>query len=263
MTVLSFVVSPIAGALSHRIPIRVLLGVGLAFVGVGLLLIHGVEVDSTWTALLAGFLVAGVGIGITNPGIGQAAIAVVPVEKSGMGSGINTTFRQVGIATGVAGARGGLPVADRLEARRGPAGRADTGSAKRSPPGASRAAEMVAPAGEHGAYVHAAKVAFVAGFNEIVLIAAIVSFVGAARRVRPGPLARLRAADRRPEPPGRAAAAEPARLAAEPAGAAAGAEVLLLGDELARRRLEGAGRLRARRGSRRRRGRRGRAPNSM
>ena len=54
------------------------------------------------TTSVRGFLIAGVGIGITNPGIGQAAIAVVPVEKSGMGSGINTTFRQVGIATGVA-----------------------------------------------------------------------------------------------------------------------------------------------------------------
>jgi EmrB/QacA subfamily drug resistance transporter len=102
LTVLSFIASPIAGALSHRIPIRVLLGVGLGLVGVGLVLMHGVSPDSEWTALLAGFLVAGVGIGITNPGIGQAAIAVVPVEKSGMGSGINTTFRQVGIATGVA-----------------------------------------------------------------------------------------------------------------------------------------------------------------
>ena len=38
---------------------------------------------------------------------------------------------------------------------------------------------MVAPPGEHAAYVHAAKVAFIAGFNEIVLIAAIVSFAGA------------------------------------------------------------------------------------
>ena len=73
----------------------------------------------------AGFLVAGIGIGITNPGIGQAAIAVVPVEKSGMGSGINTTFRQVGIATGVAGAGGGLPVAGRLEALRAAAARAE------------------------------------------------------------------------------------------------------------------------------------------
>jgi len=70
LTVLSFIASPIAGSLSHRIPIRVLLGVGLATVGVGLLLMHGVSADSTWTTLLAGFLIAGVGIGITNPGIG-------------------------------------------------------------------------------------------------------------------------------------------------------------------------------------------------
>src|SRR6195952_3464524 len=103
LTVLGFVVAPISGALSNKVPIRILLGVGLTLVGVGLLLMHGVSPDSEWTTLLVGFIVAGIGIGITNPGIGQAAIAVVPVEKSGMGSGINTTFRQVGIATGVAG----------------------------------------------------------------------------------------------------------------------------------------------------------------
>ncbi|HWB70088.1 MAG TPA: MFS transporter, partial [Solirubrobacterales bacterium] len=87
LTFLSFIASPIAGSLSHKIPIRVLLGVGLGTVGVGLLLLHGIAPDSQWTTLLAGFLIAGVGIGITNPGIGQAAIAVVPVAKAGMGSG--------------------------------------------------------------------------------------------------------------------------------------------------------------------------------
>ena len=82
---------------------RVLLGVGMALVGVGLLFMHGVSPDSEWTTLLVGFIVSGIGVGIVNPAIGQAAIAVVPLEKSGMGSGINSTFRQVGIATGVAG----------------------------------------------------------------------------------------------------------------------------------------------------------------
>ncbi len=103
LTLLSFVVAPIAGNLSHRVPVRVLLGVGLGSVGVGLLLMHGIGPDSGWTTLLAGLIVAGAGIGTANPGIGSAAIAVVPPQKAGMGSGINTTFRQVGIATGVAG----------------------------------------------------------------------------------------------------------------------------------------------------------------
>src|ERR1700760_2102350 len=103
LTVLGFIASPVAGALSNRVAIRFLLGTGLTLVGIGLLLMHGISADSEWTALLVGFIVAGIGVGVTNPGIGQAAIAVVPVQKSGMGSGINTTFRQVGIATGVAG----------------------------------------------------------------------------------------------------------------------------------------------------------------
>jgi MFS family permease len=179
LTVLSFIASPIAGSLSNRIPIRVLLGVGLGLVGVGLALMHGVSPDSEWTALLAGFLVAGVGIGVTNPGIGQAAIAVVPVEKSGMGSGINTTFRQAGIATGVA-ALGAL-FESRINSKlaellpHAPAGLGELVAS-----GGSRAAVAVVAPAERAAVAHAADTAFVSGLNEILLIAAIVSFVGAA-----------------------------------------------------------------------------------
>jgi hypothetical protein len=64
---------------------------------------HGLTVDSDWTALLAGFIVAGVGIGLVNPPLASAAVGVVPPQKSGMASGINSAFRQVGIATGIAG----------------------------------------------------------------------------------------------------------------------------------------------------------------
>ena len=179
LTFLSFIASPIAGTLSNRIPIRVLLGLGLGLVGVGLLLMHGVSPDSEWTTLLAGFIVAGVGIGTTNPGIGQAAIAVVPVEKSGMGSGINTTFRQVGIATGVAAlgaifqSRVDSKLTDLLP-------NAPHGFSELVASGGSKAAAEVAPPGSQAEYAHASTVAFVSGFNEIILIAAVLSFVGAA-----------------------------------------------------------------------------------
>ena len=139
LTVLSFVVAPIAGALSNRIPIRVLLGTGLA-IGRRRPAADARRLASTragrrcWPASSS----PGSASASTNPGIGQAAIGVVPVEKAGMGSGINTTFRQVGIATGVAGARRGLPVAGRLEARRAAAATRPTGSAKSSPPAARR-----------------------------------------------------------------------------------------------------------------------------
>ncbi len=52
---------------------------------------------------MPGFVLAGAGIGLVNPPLASAAIGVVPVERSGMASGINSTFRQVGIATGIAG----------------------------------------------------------------------------------------------------------------------------------------------------------------
>ncbi|MFN8164031.1 MAG: MFS transporter [Solirubrobacterales bacterium] len=178
LTVLSFIASPIAGSLSHRVPIRVLLGSGLGLVGVGLLLMHGVTPGSAWTTLLAGFLVAGVGIGIANPGIGQAAIAVVPVEKSGMGSGINSTFRQVGIATGVAAL--GAVFQSRIDSKlaqllpHAPSGLGELVSS-----GGSRAAAEAVPAALRPRVSQAADIAFVGGFNEIILIAAVLSFVGA------------------------------------------------------------------------------------
>ncbi len=179
LTFLSFIASPIAGTLSHRVPIRVLLGLGLGLVGVGLLLMHGVDADSEWTALLFGFLVAGIGIGTTNPGIGQAAIAVVPVQKSGMGSGINTTFRQVGIATGVAAL--GAIFQSRVDSKLSELlPHAPNGLGELVASGGSKAAGEVSPAAIRPAVERASDVAFVSGFNEIILIAAILSFVGAA-----------------------------------------------------------------------------------
>jgi EmrB/QacA subfamily drug resistance transporter len=179
LTVLSFIAAPIAGKLSHRVPIRVLVGLGLGLVGVGLVLMRGLGPDSGISALLPGFLVAGLGIGITNPGIGQAAIAVVPAAKSGMGSGINTTFRQVGIATGVAslGAVFQSQVDSKLSSLlpNAPPGLAEAVSS-----GGSRAAAGAAPLGQRVEVVHAAKVAFVSGLNEILLIGAVIALIGAA-----------------------------------------------------------------------------------
>jgi EmrB/QacA subfamily drug resistance transporter len=103
MTVVSFFAAPLAGRLQARVPMRVLFGVGMALVGVGLLLMRAVGPDTGWTALLAGFIVAGAGIGTTNPSLATTAVGVVEPRRSGMASGINNTFRQVGIATGIAG----------------------------------------------------------------------------------------------------------------------------------------------------------------
>lgn len=179
LSVTSFVVAPIAARLGERIPARVILGTGLATVGVGLLLMRGVNPDSDWTTLLAGLTVAGIGVGITNPGIGSAAIAVVPVAKSGMGSGINTTFRQVGIATGVASL--GAVFQSRIDSKLTevlPSAPKGLGEVVAS--GGSEAAAAVSPPGSRAEVVHASALAFTSGLNDILLIAGILTLAGAA-----------------------------------------------------------------------------------
>jgi EmrB/QacA subfamily drug resistance transporter len=101
-TLLAFACAPIAGRLSEQVPVRWLMGGGLILVAIGMWLMAGLNASSGWTALLAGFIVSGAGIGLTNPPLASTAIGVVPPQRSGMGSGINSTFRQVGIATGIA-----------------------------------------------------------------------------------------------------------------------------------------------------------------
>ena len=91
-----------AGRLSARIPVRFLIAPGLLLVGIGLLLMRGLTADSSWTHLIPGFVVAGIGSGMVNAPLASTAVGVVQPQDAGMASGINTTFRQVGIATAVA-----------------------------------------------------------------------------------------------------------------------------------------------------------------
>jgi EmrB/QacA subfamily drug resistance transporter len=96
----TFASSALAGRSSERVPARWLIGPGLALVGVGLFLMAGLT--HSWTHLIPGFIVAGLGAGLVNPPLASTAIGVVRPERAGMASGVNNTFRQVGMATGIA-----------------------------------------------------------------------------------------------------------------------------------------------------------------
>jgi predicted MFS family arabinose efflux permease len=92
----------IAGRLSSVVPVRWLIGPGLTLVGIGLLIMAGINETSSWTHLIPGFILGGVGAGMVNPPLASTAVGVVRPERSGMASGVNTTFRQIGIATSIA-----------------------------------------------------------------------------------------------------------------------------------------------------------------
>jgi EmrB/QacA subfamily drug resistance transporter len=178
VTLLSFAIAPISGKLAERLGIRWFLGAGLFFVGLGLFLMSGLEPGDDWTALLAGFMVAGGGIGLVNPPLATAAVGVVEPQRAGMASGINSTFRQVGIATGIAGLGAifqHLVASDflaRVPASRFPKGvRTDAIPDFISFGGAQRVGNK--------ALTQAAEHAFLHGLNHILVYAAILAFVGA------------------------------------------------------------------------------------
>jgi MFS family permease len=102
LTLAIFLTAGIAGRLSARVPTRLLIGPGFVLIASGLLLMHGLTPASDWTALLPGMIVCGIGAGLVNVPLASTAVAVVEPERAGMASGINATFRQAGIATGIA-----------------------------------------------------------------------------------------------------------------------------------------------------------------
>jgi EmrB/QacA subfamily drug resistance transporter len=190
----SFVAAALAGRLTERVPVKWLIAPGFLFVGVGLLLIHGIHDDSSWTHLIPGLLVAGVGIGMINPPLASTAVGVVPVARAGMASGVNSTFRQVGIATGIAalGSIFSQRVADavrpQLEAGHVPAKAVDGLTAALSGgqvTGAAQGAQQAAtqaqgPSAGQQAYdlVHQVGTsAVVDALNHITMIGAVIAFV--------------------------------------------------------------------------------------
>jgi predicted MFS family arabinose efflux permease len=183
ITVASFIVAPLSGIALARIKARYLMSAGLALTGVGLLLMSGLELSSEWTALLAGFLISGAGVGLLNPVIADVALSVVPKEQSGMAAGINDTFRQVGIAVGIA-AWGAIFLGAGASKAQEVAGGALDGSQARGLVEATSSGHLgqavsSLPAGAQNVARNAAEQGFLHGLNEILVLGAILSFAGA------------------------------------------------------------------------------------
>jgi hypothetical protein len=176
------VTSTVAGRLTSRVPIRLLVGPGLIVVGIGLLLMRGLDAGSAWTHLIPGMIVGGVGVGLVNPPLASTAVGVVPPQRAGMASGINSTFRQVGIATGIAllGTLFSNNVKEEVLAR------------VAAVPGLSRSGPQIAAAVQSGeirnviarlpgqarpAVGMITRAAFTTGLNRILLVAAVIAVV--------------------------------------------------------------------------------------
>lgn len=185
ITVVSFFVAPVAGLLLSRVPARVLMSSGLAISGAGMMLMSGLNASDGWTALLGGFLVLGVGVGLLNPVIGDVALSVVPKERSGMAAGIMDTFRQVGVAVGVA-VWGAIFVSTGADKVRElvPGTASATGDHPRQLVEAASSGSLhqalahVPPQAQH-TVANAAGEGFLAGFNLVLTLGGLVCLAGA------------------------------------------------------------------------------------
>src|SRR5256885_1072157 len=186
ITLAPFFVAPLAVALLARVNARVVMAIGLGGTGAGLLLMAGLSASSSWTALLPGFVVAGIGVGLLNPVIADVAVSVVSKERSGMASGINDTFRQVGVAVGVA-AWGAIFLgrgADKIStlAAGTPAAHGDHPRQliEAASSGGLGSALAGLPRGTRGVVANAAREGFLSGLNTILVAGAVLAFAGAA-----------------------------------------------------------------------------------
>jgi EmrB/QacA subfamily drug resistance transporter len=101
-TVLIFFVSAASASLLEKVSAGTLITAGLALVAVGLGLGLLATATSSWVMLLPALMVGGLGTGLFNPAVSAVALGSAPPEQSGLAAGVNDTFRQAGIAVGVA-----------------------------------------------------------------------------------------------------------------------------------------------------------------
>ncbi len=172
--------SAIAGRLTARVPLRYLVGTGLLVSAAGLGLMTGTGASSGWTHLIPGFLVAGLGTGIVNPPLASTAVGVVEPARAGMASGINSTLRQVGIATGIAALGSLLATKERSTIAAGlsalPRLRPAAGQIEAAAHGGALGAQLAAvPPALRPAVVHLVRAGFTAGLNEILAVGAVLA----------------------------------------------------------------------------------------
>jgi EmrB/QacA subfamily drug resistance transporter len=101
-TFLVFVTSGMTAQFGTKFAPAKVATVGLVLVGAGLAGMLMLGVGSSWTVLLPGLLVTSIGTGLFNPTGSELALRALPFNQSGLAAGANDTFRQTGVAVGIA-----------------------------------------------------------------------------------------------------------------------------------------------------------------
>lgn len=76
--------------------------IGFVVTAAGFLVLATLTPSSPYPVIAAGLLLAGTGSGLASPAVHTTVLGAVPPDRAGMGSALNDTHQQLGIALGVA-----------------------------------------------------------------------------------------------------------------------------------------------------------------
>jgi EmrB/QacA subfamily drug resistance transporter len=101
-TILNFAFAGLSATIGAKYSPRLMTVVGLTLVGIGMITVIWATVDSSWAVMLPGTMIAMIGTGLFNPTVSGLTLNSVSAENSGLAAGVHDTFRQAGLAVGVA-----------------------------------------------------------------------------------------------------------------------------------------------------------------
>jgi MFS family permease len=192
LSLASFTVALLTGRLIGKVAMRVLLGVAMVAAAAGLASMAHLTATSTWLMLLPGFILAGIGLGVTSTGLASAALSAVEPAHAGMAAGLVNTLRQVGTATGVAVLGAPMPPASppppctpwpACPPARGAVHRLAAAVTS----GAGTWVAAVVPPAARAAVTYAARAGTARGLNDVLLAAAAFAALGAIAGFAYGP----------------------------------------------------------------------------
>jgi MFS transporter, DHA2 family, multidrug resistance protein len=93
---------PLAGRITDTVPAHIPIAAGLLIFSIGFFFIQGVDVNTTFFALVAFTAINRVGLSLVIPSLNVAALRAVPPEKLSRGASSATFFRNVGGGFGIA-----------------------------------------------------------------------------------------------------------------------------------------------------------------
>jgi DHA2 family multidrug resistance protein-like MFS transporter len=173
--------APLSGPLASRFGTRFVVGCGILLVSGALVLFSRTQVESGYAFAVVCMVSLGFGLGAAMAPAIDAFMGSLPTNRTGMGSGLNNTMRQMGGALGVAilGSVLATTYASRIgEATQSLPARAAIASRESIGAAAEVASGVGGTAGR--ALLEAARLGFVAGMDHASLLAAGVALVGAA-----------------------------------------------------------------------------------